>query len=87
MPPRAGIESDVPGGAEDVDPAGSGALRELAALFADERLLDVAELRKLASKEPDLLLATAPIPARVDLKDAQSLAPRPCLFHAGKDAA
>ena len=67
VPPGARIQTDLPGGAKDVDAGRGAALRELAALLGDERLLDLDIAPELAGEQPDLLLAAAPVAARIDL--------------------
>src|SRR6266550_558742 len=67
VPPGAGIQADLPRGAEHADAAGRGALCQLAALFGDERLLDLRLAAELAAEEPHLVLAPPPFPARVNL--------------------
>src|SRR5204863_5595612 len=70
VPPGARIQTDLPGGAKDVDAGRGAALRELAALLGDERLLDLDIAPELAGEQPDLLLAAAPVAARIDLENA-----------------
>src|SRR6266540_3292410 len=80
VPPGARIQADSPGGPVHLRPGGRGAFGERAALFGDERLLDPRCAIELAAQEPDLILAAAPIPARVYLQHPH---PSCALLYAG----
>src|SRR5467141_3360625 len=75
VPPGARIEADLPGGAVHRDAARGGPLGELAPLFGDERLLQLSLAAELPTQQPDLILAAAPIPARVYLQDSHPSRP------------
>ncbi len=68
LPPRSGVERQLPCGAVHGCTIRGGAPGQLAGPPGEENLLDCARVPELAAQQPDLVLAAAPFATRVYLE-------------------